>query len=77
MAKVFRPEDDQMSRSSRCNKEQNNEHLRLTPQNQIKILSNTKIQQQQQQQQHSLFSQASWGRLEMKPERNKFKVQAH
>ena len=30
-----------------------------------------------QQQQHSLFSQASWGRLEMKPERNKFKVQAH
>ena len=25
--------------------------------------------QQQQQQQHSLFSQASWGRLEMKPER--------
>ena len=33
--------------------------------------------QQQQQQQHSLFSQASWGRLEMKPERNKFKVQAH
>jgi len=33
--------------------------------------------QQQQQQQHSLFSQASWGRLEMKPERNNFKVQAH
>jgi len=32
---------------------------------------------QQLQQQHSLFSQASWGRLEMKPERNKFKVQAH
>ena len=29
------------------------------------------------QQQHSLFSQVSWGRLEMKPERNKFKVQAH
>ena len=29
------------------------------------------------QQQHGLFSQASWGRLEMKPERNKFKVQAH
>ena len=25
----------------------------------------------------SLFSQASWGRLEMKPERNKFKIQAH
>jgi len=25
------------------------------------------------QQQPSLFSQASWGRLEMKPERNKFK----
>ena len=24
----------------------------------------------QQQQQHSLFSQASWGRLEMKPERS-------
>jgi len=33
--------------------------------------------QQQQQQQHSLFFQASWGRLELKPERNKFKVQAH
>jgi len=33
--------------------------------------------QQQQQQQHSLFSQASWGSLEMKHERNKFKVQAH
>ena len=32
---------------------------------------------EQQQQQHSLFSQASWGRLEMKPERYKFKVQAH
>ena len=28
------------------------------------------MQQQQQQQQHSLFSQASWGRLEMKPEKN-------
>ena len=27
------------------------------------------LTQQQQQQQHSLFSQASWGRLEMKPER--------
>ena len=37
----------------------------------------TTQQQQQQQQQHSLFSQTSWGRLEMKPERNKFKVQAH
>ena len=36
-----------------------------------------RIRIQQQQQQHSLFSQASWGRLEMKPERNKFKVQAH
>ena len=33
--------------------------------------------QQQQQQQYSLFSQVSWGRLEMKPEINKFKVQAH
>ena len=32
-------------------------------------------QQQQQQQQHIIFSQASWGRLEMKPERSKFKVQ--
>ena len=31
----------------------------------------------QQQQQHSLFPQASWCRLEMKSERNKFKVQAH
>jgi len=29
------------------------------------------IEQQQQQQQHSLFSEASWGRLEMKPKRNK------
>ena len=28
------------------------------------------------QQQHSFFSQISWSRLEMKPERNKFKVQA-
>jgi len=37
----------------------------------------TELFQQQQQQQHSIFSQASWGRLEMKPERNKFKVQAH
>ena len=36
-----------------------------------------KHMQQQQQQQHSLFSQASWSRLEMKPERNKFKVHAH
>ena len=35
------------------------------------------MQQQQQQQQHSIFSQASWGRLGMKPERNKFKIQAH
>ena len=25
----------------------------------------------------AFFSQTSWGRLEMKPERNKFKVQAH
>ena len=38
-----------------------------------KFSSNIK---QQQQQQHSLFSQASWDRLEMKPKRNKFKVQA-
>jgi hypothetical protein len=30
-----------------------------------------------EQQQHSLFSQASWGRLEMKLERKNFKVQAH
>jgi len=37
----------------------------------------SKTSSTQQQQQHSLFSQASWGRLEMKPERNKFKVQAH
>jgi len=37
----------------------------------------TEAVQQQQQQQHSFFSQASWGRLEMKPERNKFKIQAH
>jgi len=38
---------------------------------------NHESSQQLQQQQHSIFSQASWGRLEMKPERNKFKVQAH
>ena len=29
------------------------------------------MKQQQQQQQHSLLSQASWGRLEMKPKRHK------
>jgi len=29
------------------------------------------VKQQQQQQQHSLLSQASWGRLEMKPKRHK------
>ena len=29
------------------------------------------VKQQQQQQQHSLLSQASWGRLEMKPTRHK------
>ena len=28
-------------------------------------------------QQHSIFPQASWSRVEMKSERNKFKVQAH
>jgi hypothetical protein len=28
------------------------------------------ISRQQQQQQHSLLSQASWGRLEMKPKRD-------
>ena len=32
---------------------------------------------QQQQQQQVFFPQANWGRLEMKPERNKFKVQVH
>jgi len=32
---------------------------------------------QQQQQQHSLFFPSKLGSLEMKPERNKFKVQAH
>jgi hypothetical protein len=32
---------------------------------------NVKTQQQQQQQQLNLLSQASWGRLEMKPTRNK------
>ena len=36
-----------------------------------KQLSFCKIYIQQQQQQHSLFPQASWGRLEMKPKRNK------
>ena len=41
------------------------------------IGTNSECTQQQQQQQHSFFSQASWDRLEMKPERNKFKVQAH
>ena len=45
------------------------EHDRTQP-------KNVHLHHQQQQQQHSLFSQASWGRLEMKPERNKFKVQA-
>jgi len=42
-----------------------------------KIEKNLTLYDKQQQQQHSFFSQASWGRLEMKPERNKFKVQAH
>jgi hypothetical protein len=28
------------------------------------------VLQQQQQQQHNLLSQASWGRLEMKPKRD-------
>ena len=42
----------------------------------IRIIQQTTMTTQQQQQ-HSLFSQASWNRLEMKPERNKFKVQAH
>ena len=37
----------------------------------------TELTLEVKQQQHSLFSQASWGSLEMKPERNKFKVQAH
>jgi hypothetical protein len=31
---------------------------------------NLELHQQQQQQQHSLLSQASWGRLEMKPKRD-------
>ena len=35
------------------------------------------MQNRIQQQQYSLFFQASWSRLEMKPERNKFKIQAH
>jgi hypothetical protein len=35
-------------------------HIKMTKQ----------IVQQQQQQQHSLLSQASWGRLEMKPKRD-------
>ena len=39
----------------------------------LTIEPNRGEQARQQQQQHSLFSQASWGRLEMKPERNKFK----
>jgi len=37
----------------------------------IGSFGSTQQQQQQQQQQHSLLSQASWGRLEMKPKRNK------
>jgi len=40
------------------------------------VMSALTFWMQQQQQQHSIFSQASWGRLEMKPERYKFKVQA-
>jgi len=56
--------------------------LFVTDPDMVKELANCKSLElgkpiQQQQQQHSLFSQASWGRLEMKPERNKFKVQAH
>ena len=43
----------------------------------IELLKILYTKQQYKQQQHSLFPQASWGRLEMKPERNKFKVQAH
>jgi hypothetical protein len=35
------------------------------------ISINLEKRQQQQQQQHSLLSQASWGRLEMKPKRDK------
>ena len=42
----------------------------------IGSFGSTQQQQQQQQQQHSLLSQASWGRLEMKPKRNKGHVQA-
>ena len=43
---------------------------KLTSDNQIYMNILVQQQQQQQQQQHSLFSQASWSRLEMKPERN-------
>jgi len=32
------------------------------------------LQQQQQQQQHSLLSQTSWGRLEMKPKRQGYQI---
>ena len=51
--------------------------LPLNPLHIWQLLCAPSMVSQQQQQQHSLFSQASWGRLEMKPERNKFKVQAH
>ena len=34
-----------------------------------RYLKAAQTDRQQQQQQHILFSQASWGRLEMKPER--------
>jgi hypothetical protein len=39
----------------------------------VKCFQLMKIQQQQQQQQLSLLSQASWGRLEMKPTESKNK----
>ena len=51
-------------------------HLARIPSPYFGTLQQTSQISLQQQQQHSLFSQASWGRLEMKPERNKFKVQA-
>jgi len=50
-------------------------HLSIIALHDHKVFVMDSDPQQQQQQQHSLFSQASWGRLEMKPERNKLWTQ--
>jgi len=43
----------------------------ISSQKKYKWVIRKQQQQQQQQQQHSFLSKASWGRLEMKPKRNK------